>query len=77
MFDLYRRAAFIALGHPLYMVVLVASLLALGLVTVVLVFPYLLVGLAFVSLAQAHALREIRRRHGDLVVEAEEEISRL
>ena len=37
----------------------------------------LLLGLAFVSLAQAHALREIRRRHGDLPVEVEEEASRL
>jgi hypothetical protein len=32
---------------------------------------YVLVGTAFVSLVQAHAFREIRRRHGDLVVEVE------
>jgi hypothetical protein len=38
---------------------------------------YALVGVAFVSLVQAHALREIRRRHGDLLPEAEEEVSRL
>ena len=38
---------------------------------------YVLVAPAFISLVQAHALREIRRRHGDLVAETEEEVSRL
>jgi hypothetical protein len=39
---------------------------------------YALLGTAFVSLVQAHALREIRRRHGDLESEEpEEEVIRL
>jgi len=32
---------------------------------------------AFVSLVQAQALREVRRRHGEIVDEPEEEASRL
>jgi len=38
---------------------------------------YVLVTGVFVSLVQAHALREIRRRHGDVLDEPEEEGSRL
>lgn len=74
--DVYRRAAFIALGHPGYSIVLAVLLLVLGFVSVVFLPAYLLIGTAFVSLAQAHALREIRRRHGDLLPEVEE-VSRL
>jgi uncharacterized membrane protein YesL len=77
LFDLYRRAAFIALGHPAYTFVLLFVLLAFALVSVVFLPAYALIGAAFISLVQAHALREIRRRHGDLVVETEEEVSRL
>lgn len=75
--NLYRRAAFIALGHAPYTVLLLVLLLAIALITVVFLPVYVLLGPAVVSLAQAHALREIRRRHGDLVVEADEEVSRL
>jgi uncharacterized membrane protein YesL len=75
--DLYRRSMFIALGHPGYSILLLILLLALAFVSVVFLPVYLLIGTAFVSLAQAHALREIRRRHGDLVAEVEEEVSRL
>ena len=70
--DLYRRAAFVALGHPGYTMVLLSGVLVLGFVTVVFLPAYVLVGPAFTSLAQAHALREIRRRHGDLLPESEE-----
>jgi uncharacterized membrane protein YesL len=77
LFDLYRRAAFIALGHFGYTFVLLVVLLAIGFAAVVFLPVYALVGTAFISLVQANALREIRRRHGDLVTEAEEEISRL
>jgi uncharacterized membrane protein YesL len=77
--DLYKRSAFIALGHPLYSIVLLVLLLALGFMAVVFLPVYLLIGTTFISLAQAHALREIRRRHGDLAAEGEveEEPSRL
>ena len=68
-FDLYRRAAFISLGHAPYTVLLLVVLLAVSFVAVVFLPVYVLVGPAYVSLVQAHALREIRRRHGDLVVE--------
>jgi hypothetical protein len=77
--DLYRRAAFIALGHAGYTLVLLVLLLAIATAAVAFLPVYVLVATAFLSLAQAHALREIRRRHGDLVVDAEsleEEVSR-
>jgi uncharacterized membrane protein YesL len=75
--DLYRRAAFISLGHALYTVVLLVVLLVIAVAAVVFLPVYVLVGSAFVSLAQAHALREIRRRHGDLPVDVDEGIGRL
>ncbi|MCA1646432.1 MAG: hypothetical protein LC797_13570 [Chloroflexi bacterium] len=77
LLDLYRRAAFVALGHPGYSILLLVLMLVLGLVAVVFVPAYVLIGGAFLSLVQAHALREIRRRHGDLLSEADEEVSRL
>jgi uncharacterized membrane protein YesL len=77
MWDLYRRAAFIALGHFGYTLLLLAPLLVVSLLAVVFPPVYVLVGLSFFSLVQAHALREIRRRHGDLVVETEEETGQL
>jgi uncharacterized membrane protein YesL len=77
VFDLYRRAAFITLGHPGYTVLLALALLAFGFAMVVFVPVYVLVGGALTSLVQATALREIRRRHGDLPADAEEEVSRL
>ena len=76
LIDLYRRAAFIALGHPAYTISLLLALLGIGLLTVIFLPAYVLVGPAFISIAQAHALREIRRRHGDLLPESEE-VSRL
>jgi uncharacterized membrane protein YesL len=75
--DLYRRAAFIALGHAPYTFVLLVALLVVAFAAVVFLPVYVLVAPAFVSLAQAHALREIRRRHGDLPADQEEEVSRL
>jgi uncharacterized membrane protein YesL len=79
VFDLYRRAAFIALGHAGYTLVLLLLLLVVAVVSVVFLPVYILVAGAFISVAQAHALREIRRRHGDLAADAEteEEVSRL
>jgi hypothetical protein len=77
VFDLYRRAAFIALGHAPYTFVLLPLLLVLSFAAVVFLPVYVLVAPAFISLAQAHALREIRRRHGDLPLDAEEEVTRL
>ncbi|MDQ6669912.1 MAG: hypothetical protein M3069_04050 [Chloroflexota bacterium] len=75
--DLYRRAGLIALGHPAYTLVLLLPLLIVGFVSVVFLPVYVLITNAFVSLVQAHALREVRRRHGELVDEPEEEGSRL
>ena len=56
---------------------LLLALLAISLVSVIFVPVYVLLGGSLISLVQAHALREIRRRHGDLPVEVEEEVSRL
>jgi hypothetical protein len=77
LLDLYRRAAFIALGHPVYSTLLLIMLLAFAGVAVIFLPAYVLIVPAFISLVQAHALREIRRRHGDLVVETDDEVSRL
>jgi len=77
LIDLYRRAAFVALGHPAYTLVLLVALLVVGIAGVVFLPVYVLVAGAFVSLVQAHALREIRRRHGEVLDEPEEEGSRL
>lgn len=68
LLDLYRRAALITLGHAGQTLLLVLALLVLGLVSIAFLPAYLLVMAAYVSLAQAHALREVRRHHGDLVV---------
>jgi uncharacterized membrane protein YesL len=77
LLDVYRRAAFVALGHPGYSLLLLLLLLALSFASVVFLPVYVLAAGAFINLAQAHALREIRRRHGDLVVEPDEEVGRL
>jgi uncharacterized membrane protein YesL len=79
LLDLYRRAAFVALGHPGYTIVLLVLLLAICLLSVIFVPVYLLLTSALIALAQAQALREIRRRHGDLTVDAdaEEEVGQL
>ena len=77
IFDVYRRAAFVALGHAGYTIVLLIAILLIGALSVVFLPVYVLVAGAYISLIQAHALREIRRRHGDLVAEADEEVSRL
>lgn len=75
--DLYKRAAFIALGHAGYTLLLLVPLLVVSVAAVAFLPVYLLVAPAYVSLAQAHALREIRRRHGDLPAEPDEEVGRL
>jgi uncharacterized membrane protein YesL len=69
--DLYRRAALISLGHAGSTLLLVMLVLVLGLLSVVLLPAYVLVGGAYVALVQAHAFREIRRRHGDLPIAPE------
>lgn len=76
-FDLYRRAAFICLGHLGYSMLLLAGVLSLAVVSVAFAPLYLLVAGALVSLCQVQALREVRRRHGDLLSEPDEEVSRL
>jgi hypothetical protein len=77
LLDLYRRAAFLALGHAGYTVLLLLLLLIIAFAAVVFLPVYVLVAPALVSLVQAHALREIRRRHGDLTIEPDEEVGRL
>ena len=77
LLDVYRRAALITLGHAFYTVVLLVLLLLVAFAAVVFLPVYVLVAPAFLSLAQAHALREVRRRHGDLPTDQEEEMSRL
>ena len=77
VFDLYRRATFIAIGHIIYTLILLAILLVVAFAAGVFLPVYALVAGSFISLAQAQAFREIRRRHGDLPVEVDEEVSRL
>ncbi len=73
IFDIYKRAALIALGHPLFSVLLLFEMLILGTLALIFLPAYLLVGGAYLAMVQAHAFREIRRRHGDLVLEPEDE----
>jgi uncharacterized membrane protein YesL len=74
IFDIYRRAALIALGHPLFTLLLLLELVVLGTLSVIFVPAYVLVGAAYLAMVQAHAFREIRRRHGDLAEEVDEEM---
>jgi uncharacterized membrane protein YesL len=74
LFDVYRRAALIALGHPVFTLVLLLEVLILGTLCLVFVPAYVLVGPSYLAMVQAHAFREIRRRHGDLVEEVEEDV---
>jgi uncharacterized membrane protein YesL len=73
LFDLYRRATFIALGYLGYTLILLIMMLLVALAAIIFLPVYMLVGVSFISLIQAQALREIRRRHGDLVAEVDEE----
>lgn len=66
LIDLYRRAALITLGHPLYTLLLVVGVVLVGVASILLVPLYALVAGGFVSLVQAHAFRYIRRKHGEL-----------
>ena len=77
LFDVYRRAALIALGHPLFTLVVLIEITILGTLCLVFIPAYVLIGPAYLSMIQAHAFREIRRRHGDLVEEVVEENIRL
>src|SRR5262249_11684723 len=63
------RVAFVSLGHAGYTFMLLVLLLLITFATVVFLPLYVLLAQALVSLAQASALREIRRRHGDLAAE--------
>jgi uncharacterized membrane protein YesL len=77
LFDVYRRAALIALGHPLFTLVVLIEITIIGTLCLVFVPAYALVGPAYLSMIQAHTFREIRRRHGDLADEVVEENIRL
>jgi uncharacterized membrane protein YesL len=77
LLDLYRRAALITLGHPLYTLVLSVGMLFAGAITIVFLPVYVLAGGAYIAMVQAHAFREIRRRHGDLPVETDEGLKAL
>jgi uncharacterized membrane protein YesL len=72
LFDLYRRAALITLGHPIHTLVLFIGMLLIGSLTLIFLPVYVLIGGAYIALVQAHGFREIRRRHGDLPVETDE-----
>jgi uncharacterized membrane protein YesL len=77
LFDVYRRAALIALGHPIFTLLLLLEITVIGTLCLVFVPAYALIGPAYLAMIQAHAFREIRRRHGDLVEEVVEENIRL
>jgi uncharacterized membrane protein YesL len=73
LFNLYKRAALVTLGHFGYTVLLLIPLLVLCFLSVLFLPVYVLVTGAYISVVEAHALREIRRRHGDLAAEEQEE----
>ncbi|MBV9544357.1 MAG: hypothetical protein JOY61_08255 [Chloroflexi bacterium] len=77
--DLYRRAALIVLGHPIYTLVLLIGVVSVGILSIVFLPAYVLVGGSYVALIRAHAFREIRRRHGELPLEpdAQDEVAAL
>jgi len=72
LLDLYRRAALITLGHPLYTLVLLVGVVLVSVASILLVPLYALVAGGFVALVQAHAFRAIRRAHGEIVDEETE-----
>ena len=73
--ELTRHAEAVAIGPKVFDLLLM--LLVVGFVSVVFLPVYVLVAGVFVSLVQAHALREIRRRHGDVLEEPVDEGGRL
>jgi uncharacterized membrane protein YesL len=72
IFDIYKRAALIALGHPIYTLIVLLGILIVGSLALIFLPAYVLVGGAYLAMVEAHAFREIRRRHGDLAVETDE-----
>jgi uncharacterized membrane protein YesL len=70
--DIYRRAALIAIGHPIFTLLVLFELLIIGSLALIFLPAYVLVGPAYLAMIQAHAFREIRRRHGDIVAEPDE-----
>ncbi len=66
LFDMYRRAALITLGHPISTLVLVIAVVVVGLLSVLLLPAYFLLAGSFVALVSAHAFRAIRRKLGEL-----------
>jgi uncharacterized membrane protein YesL len=72
LLNLYKRASLVTIGHFGYTVLLLIPLLVLSFVSVLFLPVYVLATGAYISVVQAHALREIRRRHGDLAPEEQE-----
>lgn len=64
--DLYRRAALLTLGHPLFSGTLALALLLVAGLSIVALPVYFLLAGAFVALARAQAFRRLRVHHGDL-----------
>jgi len=58
LFDVYRRAALIALGHPLFTLVVLIEITILGTLCLVFIPAYVLIGPAYLSMIQAHAFRD-------------------
>lgn len=69
LLDLYRRAALLTLAHPLLTILLTLTTVTVGLLGTVFLPVGLLLAGAYVSLVQAHALRSVRIRLGDLTIE--------
>ncbi len=74
IFDIYKRAALIALGHPVFTVLVLFEILILGTLSLIFLPAYILVGPAYLAMVEAYAFLEIRRRHGDLDPEPEDEV---
>jgi uncharacterized membrane protein YesL len=71
--DVYKRAVLIALGYPIFTVLVLLETLILGTLSLIFLPAYVLVGGSYLAMVQAYAFREIRRRHGDLDPEPDEE----
>lgn len=69
LLDLYRRAALLTIAHPVFTLLLALLTMTVGFLGALFLPVGLLLGGAYVALLQAHALRALRIRLGDLTVE--------
>src|SRR5262249_57491712 len=64
--DVYKRAALIALGHPIFTVLVLFETVFLGTLSLIFLPAYVLVGGSYLAMVQAYPFRAFRPRHADL-----------